>query len=46
MDELALPFVRLWDWVDRVSGYPGKALFIGTVVMLIVLGLTWYGNKR
>lgn len=46
MDELARPLVRLWDWVDHVGGYPGKALFIGAVVMLIVGGLTWYGNKR
>jgi hypothetical protein len=46
VDELARPLVRLWDWVDRVGGYPGKALFIGVVVMLIVGGLTWYGNKR
>ena len=46
MDEIVLPFVRLWDWVDRSGGYPGKILFVCAAVMLVVGGLTWYGNKR
>ena len=46
MDQLAIPFVRMWDWVDRVGGYPGKAFFMACIVMLIVGGLTWYSNKR
>ena len=46
MEELARPFVLLWEWIDRVGGYPGKVVFLCSVVMLIVAGLTWYGNKR
>jgi hypothetical protein len=46
MDELARPFVRLWDWVEQVGGFPGKVFFICAVIMLIVGGLTWYSNKR
>ncbi len=46
MDELARPFVQLWEWVDRVGGYPGKVVFLCCVVMLVIGGLTWYGNKR
>jgi hypothetical protein len=46
VDELARPFVRLWDWVDQVGGYPGKVLFIAGIVMLLIGGLTWYSNKR
>jgi hypothetical protein len=38
--------VALWEWVDQVGGYPGKVVFMCAVVMLIVGGLTWYGNKR
>jgi hypothetical protein len=46
VNELASPFVRLWDWIDRVGGYPGKVLFLSAVIMLVLGGLTWYGNKR
>ena len=46
MDELAQPFIRLWDWVDQVGGYPGKVVFLCGVVMLVIGVLTWYGNKR
>jgi hypothetical protein len=46
VDELARPLVQLWDWIDRVGGYPGKVLFLCGVLMLFIGGLTWYGNKR
>jgi hypothetical protein len=46
MDELARPFVQLWEWVDRVGGFPGKVFFICAVIMVVIGGLTWYGNKR
>jgi hypothetical protein len=46
VEELARPFVHLWDWIDQVGGFPGKVLLICAVVMLIFGGLTWYGNKR
>ncbi len=46
MNELARPFVQLWDWVERVGGFPGQLLFLCAVVMAIIGGLTWYSNKR
>lgn len=46
MDVLADPFVRLWNWIDRVGGYPGKMVFICVIVMAVIAGFTWYGNKR
>lgn len=46
MNELAEPFVRLWDWIDRVGGFPGKVFFLCAVVMLVIGILTWFSNKR
>lgn len=46
MDELARPFVRVWDWVDEVGGFPGQMLFVCAIVIIVIGGLTWYGNKR
>lgn len=46
MNELARPFVRLWNYVEQVGGFPGKMLFICATIMLIIGVLTWYGNKR
>ena len=46
MNELVGPFVRLWEWVDRVGGYPGQLFFVCVVIMLVIGGLTWYSNKR
>ena len=46
MNELARPFVRLWEYVDQVGGFPGQVFLVVAVVMLFVGGLTWYTNKR
>lgn len=46
MNELARPLVRLWDWVERVGGFPGQLLFLFTAIMLLIGGLTWFSNKR
>jgi hypothetical protein len=46
VEELVRPFERMWDWVDRVGGYPGKALFLCAVLMVVAGAFTWYGNKR
>ena len=46
VDELARPFLQLWDWIDRVGGYPGKLFFLCIVIMTVVGVLTWFGNKR
>lgn len=46
MDVLFSPFVRLWNWVDQVGGYPGQVFFIIAVIMVVLGGLTWYSNKR
>jgi hypothetical protein len=44
--EIFRPFVRLWEWVDRVGGFPGQVFFVVAVIMTVVGILTWYGNKR
>lgn len=46
VDELARPFLQLWDWIDRVGGYPGKLFFLAAVIMAVIGFLTWFGNKR
>jgi hypothetical protein len=46
MNELARPFVRMWDWAEEVGGFPGQMLFICIIVILVIGGLTWYSNKR
>ena len=46
VDELARPFIHLWEWVDQVGGFPGKVFFLSVVVMVVIGGLTWYSNKR
>ena len=46
VDEIARPFIRLWDWVEQVGGFPGQVFFMCGIVLLIIAGLTWYSNKR
>ena len=46
MDILTRPFVRLWDWVDRTGGFPGKVVFVIIVIMTILGVITWVGNKN
>jgi hypothetical protein len=46
VDVLFSPILRLWNWIDRVGGYPGQVVFICAVIILVLGGLTWYGNKR
>ena len=46
MADLMRPFELLWQWVDRVGGFPGKMVFVVLIVMLIIGGLTWYSNRR
>jgi hypothetical protein len=46
MNELARPFVRVWDWVEQVGDFPGQMLFICIIVILVIGGVTWYSNKR
>jgi hypothetical protein len=46
MNELARPFVRVWDYAEQVGGYPGQILLVLLVVMVIIGGLTWFGNKK
>ena len=46
MSELAQPFVRVWNYVEQVGGYPGQMLFVCSVIMAIIGVLTWFGNKR
>ena len=46
MDELTAPFVRLWNYIEQVGGYPGQIFFCAAIVMAIIAGLTWFGNRR
>ena len=45
MSELFSPFVRLWNWIDRVGGFPGQVFFICVVVLAAIGTATWFGNK-
>jgi hypothetical protein len=46
MSELSRPFVRLWNWVDQVGGFPGKMLFIMLVILLILGFFMWLNNRK
>ena len=46
MDVLFKPFVRLWDWIDQIGGFPGKLIFVIVVIMLILGFVTWFNNKN
>jgi hypothetical protein len=46
VDEIARPFIRVWDWVEQVGGFPGQVFFICGIILVIIGGLTWYSNKR
>jgi len=46
MYELAKPFIRAWNWVEQVGGFPGQVLAVVSVVMLIIVTLTWIGNRK
>ena len=46
MSELFRPFVRAWEWMERVGGFPGQIFFVVVVIILIFAALTWFGNRR
>jgi hypothetical protein len=46
METLVKPVVRLWDWVEKVGGFPGQVFFMCTIVIVILGVCTWFGNKR
>jgi hypothetical protein len=46
MSELVRPFLKAWNWIEQVGGFPGQVFFCVACVMLIVGLLTWYGNKK
>jgi hypothetical protein len=46
VDQLSRPFVQLWDWVERVGGFPGQMLFICAVIMLFIGVVTWFTNAK
>jgi hypothetical protein len=37
---------RAWNWIAEVGGFPGQVFFVCVVIIAILGGLTWYGNKR
>jgi hypothetical protein len=46
MSELVQPFISAWRYVERVGGFPGQVFFCVMVVIVVLGGLTWYGNRR
>jgi hypothetical protein len=46
MNELVQPFVDAWNYVERVGGFPGQVFFCIAVIIVVLGGLTWYGNRR
>lgn len=46
MSDIARPFLRLWNYIENVGGFPGQILFIVSIIMLIVGFFTWFGNKK
>ena len=46
MELVFRPFVRMWNYAEQVGGFPGQMMFIICVIMAVLGGLTWYGNKR
>lgn len=46
MYALARPFVRLWDYVGNVGGFPGQMFFILAVIMLGIVVCTWVSNRK
>jgi hypothetical protein len=46
MADLMRPLERVWEWIDRTGGYPGKVMVAGLFAMLLVTGITWYSNRR
>jgi hypothetical protein len=45
MEVLLHPFVRVWEYTERTGGFPGQLALCVTIVMLIIGGLTWLGNR-
>jgi hypothetical protein len=46
MEPLYRPFVNLWDWVERVGGFPGQ-MMAGCLLTLIILALlNWISSKK
>jgi len=46
MKELTKLFVRLWDWVTDVGGFPGQIIFCCLIVILILGVTVWFSNRR
>jgi hypothetical protein len=46
MREIAKPFQRLWEYVGEAGGFPGQVFFVCAVIILVLGGITWFGNKR
>ncbi len=46
MKDLVSPFVDLWNYVERVGGFPGQVFLCIAILIVILGGLTWIGNRR
>jgi hypothetical protein len=46
VDVLARPFVRLWNYIEQVGGFPGQVFFICAIILGAIGIATWFSNKR
>jgi len=46
MNELARPFIRIWDYVGDRGGFPGQLFFVISVVMIAFVLFTWLSNRK
>jgi hypothetical protein len=46
VDVLARPFVRLWNYIDQVGGFPGQVFFVCGLILAGIGIATWVSNKR
>lgn len=46
MEVLGRPFVWMWNWIDRVGGFPGQVFFCCAVIIALLGLFTWIGNRR
>ena len=35
MNELGRPFVRAWEWIEQVGGFPGQVFFVVAVIIVV-----------
>jgi hypothetical protein len=46
VEVLARPFVSLWNYIERIGGFPGQIFFCCGIILLVIGVATWFSNKR